>query len=559
MKYKWKQEIFLILAIYLFLASIYFLFPSMPDWDWFNYRAFNCFSFLTDRFNTDFIPTNMRTCINPIVDIPSYLLMFKLQHHPIMFVLISLLDSTVFLYCLIKIITFIFKETKEKTVTITLSVLYVIFLPTLLLQTYFDQNDIKIAAITIIGFYIFIKNIFEKNSKTRNLMFFICGIFLGIATGLKLTAFFSLISLPTIILLLLKKIENPWKILSYYICGAIISFSILDGYWLYKVFAKYNNPFFPYFNDIFKSEYADKIRLIDKDWAYNEIPQNFYDFVFYPFLHTISSDNYSEDCRNIINYISVLILLPAALFRHKNTSETFANTISYGNLYLIILLMSLPCIFNLIIFANERYVISSTALGGILVATLLRFLFGKMKHSRIFIYGFGLILLLTIHINTNYGIINMFDKNLFEKIKTEKFTTFQTNNMNFQDNSVVIFANSGVSTTVIQQNPNVKYVSLFYPKEIFDKYYEKIKQQDKTIDSYTFFSKYGEKYCQDLISNNSNIYLILAKEDYSEMVNDVLDFYNKDKSRKITDCKDIDISVLGEKLNHFKYCKFNKK
>ena len=99
---------------------------------------------------------------------------------------------------------------------------------------------------------------------------------------------------------------------------------------------------------------------------------------------------------------------------------------------------------------------------------------------------------------------------------------------------------------------------LFYPKSIFNKHYKEIEKIDRTIDTYTFFSEYAEKYCKDLIRSDKNIYLVSIDECYSDMVNEVLDFYNKNNGRKATDCKEIDLRIFGEKLPRYKYCKFNR-
>lgn len=561
MKTKWKQEFLLIFGLWFLAVIVYFLFPMLPDWDWFNYRAFNCFSFLTDRFNTDFMPTNMRYCINPILDIPSYLAMFKLQNHPYIFIILSLWDSVLLIYLLIKICRFIFEKNPLAVIGTGFSLIYISLMPSFVLQHSFEQNDIKIAVITLLGIYIFIKYIFSDNSKNRNIFLFLSGAVVGIATGLKLTAFSVAIAFPFIILILFKKIDKPYFALLSYMTGMVVSFLIIDGYWLFKVYAKYDNPVFPYFNDIFKSEYADKIRLVDKDWGYNLIPNNFFDFVLYPFVvQGFSSDNFSSDLRNIINYISVVIVVPLSLIQLKkvnfDTTKMFANITTYDKLYLTILLFVLPCVFNLAIFANGRYVIANCTLSGIIVFSLLSAIFAKQKHPNTPIIICGIIILTINYFGTSYGAVSFLEKNLFEKLKTEKFTIYETDDQNFEDNSVVILANSGSSATVIQQNPNIQYVSLFYPKEIFDKYYDEIKDKDGTIDSYTFFSKYGENYCKEIISSNKNIYIVYAEDSYEDLFKEVLSKYG---NREITDCRDMNVRIFGEKIPSYKCCQFNRK
>ena len=140
MKINWKREIFFIVLIWVLLATIYFLFPAIPDWDWLNYKAFNCFSFLTHRgFDIDFFPGNMRTCITPVVDILTFWTIFKLQNHPYLFAFLSLWDSVLVVFMIYKFADYIFDKfdtnsPKTKGIAIFSSIFCFIFMPAMILQ-----------------------------------------------------------------------------------------------------------------------------------------------------------------------------------------------------------------------------------------------------------------------------------------------------------------------------------------------------------------------------------------------------------------------------------------
>ena len=572
MKINWKQEVFLIVLIWVLLATIYFLFPAIPDWDWLNYKAFNCFSFLTHRgFDIDFFPGNMRTCITPVVDILTFWTIFKLQNHPYLFAFLSLWDSVLVVFMIYKFADYIFDKfdknsPKTKAIAVCSSIFCFLFMPAMILQLTFEQNDIKIALITLVGFYIFIRNIFKENTNHRKIMFLLCGIVFGVATGLKLTAYSAAVAIPIITLILFKKIDKPINALLWYFAGAAITFSILDGYWIIKVYQKFLNPFFPFFNNVFKSPYTYPIKLLDIDCGYYLIPKNLYEFLFYPFvLRGYAYDNFATDYRSIIIYFVTIILTVTSFFNFKkdnfNITKTFRNTISYGNLFVMIMLFAIPCSINLAVSACARFVIASTVLSGILVTIFVFSFFysEKSKFKDIFVIIAVMAMIFLLYFNINYGEIPSMKTNLFEKIQSgEKFKIFERTDMNFDDNSVVLITNCGVSATLVNQNPNVQFVMLFYPKSIFNKHYKEIEKIDRTIDTYTFFSEYAEKYCKDLIRSDKNIYLVSIDECYSDMVNEVLDFYNKNNGRKVTDCKEIDLRIFGEKLPRYKYCKFNR-
>lgn len=98
-----KRDIFIFIGLYaavVLFAVNNFMFP---DFDWFNYRFYNCWSFLSDRMSVDFLVGNLRTCFSPLIDLPEYFLLFKLNFHPYLFSVICLFDNVLLLFLVYKI------------------------------------------------------------------------------------------------------------------------------------------------------------------------------------------------------------------------------------------------------------------------------------------------------------------------------------------------------------------------------------------------------------------------------------------------------------------------
>ena len=109
-----KQDMIFFIIITLFVYIISILYLTIPDFDFLNYQAYNCYSLLNDRFSHDFLVSNTRSCYNPLIYLPEYLLMFKLNNHPYIFILISQLDTIIALFLVYKILKKAFSVKKSK-------------------------------------------------------------------------------------------------------------------------------------------------------------------------------------------------------------------------------------------------------------------------------------------------------------------------------------------------------------------------------------------------------------------------------------------------------------
>ena len=167
---KFKKDIIIFIGIYAIIVIIAVKGFIFPDFDWFNYKLYNCWAFLTDRISSDFFVGNFRTCFNPMIDLPEYFLLWKLNSHPYLFSVICALDSVLFLFLVYKITEDFFSKIIEETKNNYLlklikffPLIYIMFMPVLFYQTCFDQNDIKIGLLILSAFFIFEKNIADIN------------------------------------------------------------------------------------------------------------------------------------------------------------------------------------------------------------------------------------------------------------------------------------------------------------------------------------------------------------------------------------------------------------
>ncbi|WP_428080094.1 hypothetical protein [Candidatus Pelagibacter sp.] len=103
------------------------------------------------------------------------------------------------------------------------------------------HSDIYTSILILCSIILFLE---EKSTA-----YLVSGLLIGFSIGFKLTNIFYLFG----IFIFFKnfKIKN----ITYYISGIIIGFFIIHGIWSINLYLKYDNPFFPYFNGFFKSEF----------------------------------------------------------------------------------------------------------------------------------------------------------------------------------------------------------------------------------------------------------------------------------------------------------------
>ncbi len=567
-----KQNL-IIFSIFLCLFGGIMIFaPTLPDWDFYNYRWYNCWAILNDRIFTDFFAANQRTCFNTLLDLPMFLWLNKMNFHPIIFLFTGALSHALCFFFLYKIFDYVFLPQKEKftkPLAVWFSVFFVIFATPMFRQLNFEQNDIKITMLIVFGLYVFLRTIFLQSSTKRNILLCFCSILFSLAF-IKFSAFAYVISVPLLIIILYKKIDRPWFVLANTCITMLLCFAIFHGFWLYKCFLRYESPVFPYLNQIFHSPFADNIDLISYDMS-NSLPQNLKEFIFYPFLYSqnfcYSSPEMCFDIRFAISFFVNLIIIPATIISFskasKSNNNSFLGLITYENLFIILWMIIVPSLINLKIFAIARYSITSLLLQGvplfILIYAISDKISAKINRSKTQIATiFCIFFVFSAYFFSNNG--------YFESLKASEVFNIKKmidcENLDFKDNSTVIFAGSASSAIAPFQNSNVQYFSLHYPQKMFDDYIK------------TNLSKYGNdlyacatytpsefltKYSEDLILSDKYLSVIFIEDEYYDLQHEALNYFNSKRQtpRKLTDCHNFEFTVMGKQHAGLEKCDFN--
>lgn len=563
-----KKDLIIDICIFFFLlisfSIVSIINPMMPDFDWYNYRAYNSWAFLNNRMGIDFFASNLRTCLNPLINLPEYFLMINVKSY-IPAMIIGNIDISILMLFVYKIIDFIFREKSKitKILVFVFCVVYILGSPMIQIFSPIGSHcDIKIALICIIGFYIFIRNVFNEHSKKRSLFIVLCGCLFGAAMGLKYTAFVYFLTMVIMFALLYKKIPRPIYSLFLFLAGGLFAFFITGGLWMLYCYKYYHNPLFPYFNNIFKSEYSSLMSVHSTDYEHM-LPKNLIEYIFYVFFSADGPNNSYGYEQGIIEYRWRLTYIFIIIIFLRNIKETcFEKLIDYGYLYSLLIFITVSYLINTAVFGTYRYIFADYSLFGIIVYIFAEFVFSgsKLKELKVCV----LCIFITVFVYTTCvayelkTVKNIYPDRIFAKQK--KATVYKNRDLNFQDGSTVIVLNDLASIGIVGQNKNARYVGLALPENMFKIFEEQ--KEDYAIGGFFICSDYIANMNRELVLSDKTLHVLYYNDPFNlDLVKGLLETYNAEREvpRKFTNCSNANVVFLGVKKDYYEVyrCDYN--
>ena len=224
-------------------------------YDFIQYHYYNGFAFWKDRLGTDIAPASVPTYYNPLLDGLTYALITVFRNHANIYYFIQGLWFGTLMFAAYKTAGLFFDtNTKSGRVFVVLAILVCATGAATWFQLGTSTHEIETAVLTMTAFYLLLRD------KKR---YFVSGLLLGASAGFKLTAAIYCVSAGLTLILFCKTLDKPLKSIIVFALGGLIGFLIVDGFWMVKLWRLYGNPFFPFWNGIFKSPYYPEINYID--------------------------------------------------------------------------------------------------------------------------------------------------------------------------------------------------------------------------------------------------------------------------------------------------------
>jgi len=326
------------------------------NWDLQNYHLYGPFAVLHGRLGADYFVAGVQGYLNPLADIPYYVTKFILfPAHPVIVAGLAGLPFGLLAFILFNIARIILPDAVAEA---ALAGLLGLTGATVLSEVGTVNNDILIADILLLGLWAALARPSPSFSGA-------CGLALGCAAGLKLTA---LVFAPGLLILCLLQAPGwrPAALSAVLFClAAAVGFLALWGWWGALLWARFHNPFFPVFASVFPSPWAPAIVIHDARF----FPRDAMQWLFYPFFwlqgHSfIASEEPLRDPRFALVYLALACGLPAIF-----TGRVPRPSRRIGALWAF---FAISYFFWLIGFSILRYAMPLEAISGIVIWTAVR-------------------------------------------------------------------------------------------------------------------------------------------------------------------------------------------
>lgn len=334
------------------------------NWDLRNYHYYSGFAFLNGRLGFDVAPGQVQTYLNPLGNLPYYLLAHGWPQHPWWIAFAMGLPTGVYVFALAKIALLmarpVFLAPRVGKLAAWIATLLgstgAAFYP--LIGGSF--NDIAYGALTMLAIWLVLRAAAapEQDARRSWLPMLLAGLLCGAAAGLKLVNLLYAMPLGVAVLLLLGL--RPALFVG---AGMAAGFLAAWGPFALMLQHEFGSPFFPFYNQIFRSPDFLPIGTADERF----LPRSLLQAIFYPFYwlepSTLSIEAPMRDGRVALGYAATLLLIGMA-FRRGFGREAARRE---GPLLLLLLVTVGSYLLWARMFGIYRYLLILESLSGVLV------------------------------------------------------------------------------------------------------------------------------------------------------------------------------------------------
>lgn len=421
-----------------------FVYRFETFWDLLNYHYYNAFAFLHNRLNYDIVLGGENSFFNPLPDLPLYWMIQHLNDYPEIIYGIQGLYYGVCLFFFIKICGLFWNNyTWNGIITTVIATAVAATGQAIWMQMGTATNEIQVTTFILAGLYLLFKITFRPDLQ-KGYKFLIVGLLMGIALGLKPTVVSYCLGAGLTSVIFYKKLNSPLPYILLFAVGGLLGYLLSNGWFMWHYWEWYKNPFFPFANSIFKSEYYDNANFRDTQFL-----PSLKLFFIYPYIWNLFKFKIVEcsfyDIRLTVYYTIFLLTIFSFLFSKK--ARLFFKTNYKWGVYFTFLIVTF--FIWMALFSILRYIIVVEMLGCMVICRLVvKWCFewfndctGKHKIFKIAGCVIG-IFLITIFVSLP---ANKLDD---EINSSEKFLEIE--NFNFPDNSVIRVYNAPTSLYIAE-------------------------------------------------------------------------------------------------------------
>ncbi len=367
---------FLVFIACLIMGGVLSLhFGQDASFDLRNYHLYNAWAWWNDRYRSDLFVAGIQSFFSPYLDLIYFVLAKKIfEYHPLVLGFLAGWPYGCFVFVMLLLAR---KVAEVLGIDKQGRISYGIFLAVAVglgvtgaaawSQIGLTTNELTFGAITNLGFYFIIKNMgFSGEWKPGWREILMAGSLYGIAAGLKLTACVYAPGAALVFFALEKTWRSRFMSALLFSVSWLVWFSLLYGPWALHLYRLTGNPFFPMFNNIFHSPWANDSAAIDTRF----LPKTTLQALFYPFYWMFASARPKiselrfQDPRMAFAYIAVMLIVGTlAITKIKKRPHHASILIWATTFYFVVSYVIWQTLFSIM-----RYYVSLEAVGAILIA-----------------------------------------------------------------------------------------------------------------------------------------------------------------------------------------------
>ena len=221
------------------------------SWDLLNYHYYNAWALVHARHGIDWAPAQLQSFYSPFLDLPFYA-MVRAGLPPMAIAFALAVPTGIGWYCFARMAEHLFPEQRAAALG---AVAIGVTAPMSVSLVGTTMNDWYVAAFVMAALWLVVRG----RPSMRTLA--AAGALVGLGAGLKLTG----IVYACGIVAAAATLGEDWRTRGRHVLvvsvAAGAAFALAAGPWMWVLYERFGNPLFPYYNDVFRSPWADPVRF----------------------------------------------------------------------------------------------------------------------------------------------------------------------------------------------------------------------------------------------------------------------------------------------------------
>lgn len=280
------------------------------SWDLQNYHYYNAWALVHRRFGLDWAPAQLQSFYSPYLDLPFYALVAA-DAPPRLIAFLLAIPTGIAWYFFARIVLTLFEPLPEsaRRPAVVAAIAIGVTAPMSVSLVGTTMNDWYSAAFVMAALWLVVRAPPEEPSLRALAA---AGALVGLGAGLKLTGSVYCLGLLAGVVAM----RAPGRSLVAAAVATAIGFALTAGPWMAVMVERYGNPLFPYYNDIFRSPWADPVTFSATRFGPSSLPE----WLVFPFVLLWKLEGYvSEpefrDARPALLYVLAIVSLVVWLRR----------------------------------------------------------------------------------------------------------------------------------------------------------------------------------------------------------------------------------------------------